>query len=163
MSTDPNGAGKEDVSATRQSVLGFICRMQRDNFVDEAWGSMFQVNRRTAFVVDDENLIASTLELILISEGFNARSFVDPLDALHAARSVSPNLLLTDVQMPQMNGIQLAIEIQQSCPNCKVLLFSGHVATGDLLVEAGLRGHHFSILPKPVHPRDLLAMIESLF
>ena len=134
-----------------------------NNFVDEAWGSMFQVNRRTAFVVDDENLIASTLELILISEGFNARSFVDPLDALDAARSVSPNLLLTDVQMPQMNGIQLAIEIQQSCPNCKVLLFSGHVATGDLLVEAGLKGHHFSILPKPVHPRDLLAMIESLF
>ncbi|MGA2730465.1 MAG: response regulator [Terracidiphilus sp.] len=124
---------------------------------------MSRVNRRTAFVVDDENIIASTLELILISEGFNARSFVDPLDALNAAQSVSPDLLLTDVIMPNINGIELAIQIRQLCPDCKILLSSGQVMTNDLLVAAGLQGHHFEVLAKPVHPRDLLETIERLF
>ena len=132
------------------------------NFVDAAWRYLSQVNRRIAFVVDDEPVIASTLELILKSQGFDARSFVDPLDALNAAQSASPDLLLTDVVMPKMNGIELAIQIKQHCPDCKVLLSSGQVATNDLLVTAGLQGHHFEIMPKPVHPKELLKAIEKL-
>jgi DNA-binding response OmpR family regulator len=61
---------------------------------------MSQINRLIAFVVDDGNVIASTLELILIKQGFDARSFVDPVDALRAAQSTSPDLLLTDVVIP---------------------------------------------------------------
>lgn len=49
-----------------------------------------QQNRPAAFVVDDENVIASTLELILIHKGFDARAFIDPVEALHATRHVSP-------------------------------------------------------------------------
>jgi len=55
-----------------------------------------QENRLAAFAVDDENVIASTLELILIHKGFDARAFIDPVEALHATRHVSPHLLLTD-------------------------------------------------------------------
>jgi CheY-like chemotaxis protein len=64
------------------------------------------------FVVDDEKLIASTLSLILAGSGFYARPFLDPLDALRAAQSTAPDLLLSDVVMPNMNGIELAIQIQ---------------------------------------------------
>ena len=52
------------------------------------------------YVVDDEKLIASTLALILTGSGFYARSFVDPLDALQAARSTAPDLLLSDERSP---------------------------------------------------------------
>jgi DNA-binding NtrC family response regulator len=120
-------------------------------------------NKRIAFVVDNENIIASTLELILISRGFDARSFVDPLDALSAARSAHPDLLLTDVVMPQMSGIDLAIQIQQSCPDCRVLLSSGQPATTELLAAARRAGHQFDILPKPMHPETLIEKIEELF
>jgi len=123
---------------------------------------MSQVKRWTVFVVDDENVIARTLELILITQGFDARSFVDPLDAFQAAQNVSPDLLLTDVIMPNMNGIELAIQIKQLCPDCKILLSSGQLVTSELLVEAGLHGHHFEILPKPVHPKVLLETIGKL-
>lgn len=119
----------------------------------------------TAFVVDDEDIIASTLRLILSHQGFYARSFIDPEEALNAAASgsVSPDLLLSDVMMPRLNGIDLAIEIKQRCPNCRVLLFSGQSATVDLLEAAGEQGHSFEILTKPVHPQALLAKIEELF
>lgn len=133
------------------------------NFSDEAWGRMSLHKRWIAFVVDDEDLIASTLELILISQGFDARSFVDPVDALRAAQSASPDLLMTDVVMPNMTGIELAIQIRQLCPDCKILLSSGQIVTSELLAAAGLQGHQFEILPKPVHPNDLLETIAKLF
>lgn len=121
-----------------------------------------KTNRTVAFVVDDENMIASTLELILLSKGFDARSFVDPLDALKAAHSIKPDLLLADVVMPNMNGIELAIQIRHLHPKCNVLLSSGQIVTSELLAIAGLEGHHFEILPKPVHPNILLQKITKL-
>ncbi len=114
------------------------------------------------YVVDDEKLIASTLALILTGSGFYARSFVDPLDALQAARSTAPDLLLSDVIMPNMNGIELAIQMKKLCPDCKMLLSSGQTATSSLLATATSEGHHFEILAKPVHPSDLLGKIKEL-
>jgi DNA-binding response OmpR family regulator len=119
-------------------------------------------NRTVAFIVDDEDVIASTLELILLSEGFDARSFVDPLDALNAAHSVKPNLLVTDVIMPNMTGIDLAIQIRNLHPECGVLLSSGQTVTSELLATASAAGHHFEILLKPVHPNILLQRITEL-
>jgi DNA-binding NtrC family response regulator len=122
-----------------------------------------QPSRSIVFVVDDESIIASTFELILISSGFDARSFVDPLEALQAAESASPDLLLTDVVMPNLTGIQLAIKVQDLRPSCTVLLSSGQTVTAELLDAARLQGHHFEILAKPVHPVDLLEKITETF
>lgn len=116
---------------------------------------------RHIFVVDDEKIIAETLTTILRKSGFSARSFFNPLDALAAAAVEMPDLLISDVMMPQLSGIDLAIRITQLCPSCKVLLFSGQAQTADLLHEARRLGHDFSLLPKPVHPSDLLKHIRK--
>jgi CheY-like chemotaxis protein len=118
--------------------------------------------RAVAFVVDDEDVIASTLELILLSRGFAVRSFVDPTDAVEAAQSTRPDFLLTDVMMPKLNGIELALKIRETNPDCFVLLFSGQAGTSDLLDQASEQGHQFDILAKPVHPLDLLGKIAEL-
>src|ERR1700733_4833994 len=97
-----------------------------------------------------------------MSQGKRWPVFVVALDAFQAPQTVSPHLLLTDVIMPNMNGIELAIQIKQLCPDCKILLSSGQLVTSELLVEAGLHGHHFEILPKPVHPKVLLETIGKL-
>ncbi len=117
--------------------------------------------RLRIFVVDDEFIIASSLGLILRSKGYDAVSFSGPVDVLEAARATPPDLLISDVIMPQISGIELAIRIQKECPNCKVLLFSGQAATVGLLAEARAAGHDFEILAKPVHPTDLLAKIRE--
>jgi DNA-binding NtrC family response regulator len=115
------------------------------------------------FVVDDEDVIASSLAMILrFQGGFHAISFTDPLKALQAAHAESPNLLISDVVMPQMSGIDLAIQLRDICPDCKVLLFSGQAATADLLKAARVTGYTFELLLKPVHPADLLASIRTL-
>ncbi|MGD0730046.1 MAG: response regulator [Terracidiphilus sp.] len=124
---------------------------------------MPQLEQPSVFVVDDEDVIATTLALILrLQGGFRARSFNNPLEALEAARLEAPDLLITDVVMPQLSGIDLAIQIREYCPDCKVLLFSGQAATAHMLEAARQNGHAFEILLKPVHPADLLIKIRNL-
>jgi DNA-binding NtrC family response regulator len=115
------------------------------------------------FVVDDEEIIATTLAMILRNSGFDTIPFTCPVRALEASRSESPDLLISDVVMPKINGIELAIQIQLICPNCKVLLFSGQASTQDLLDSALYRRSGFEVIAKPVHPTDLLRKIRDEF
>jgi DNA-binding response OmpR family regulator len=87
---------------------------------------------------------------------------VNPLEALEAARTVRPDLVIADVLMPELSGIDLAVRLKELCPTCKVLLFSGQAETAALLEDARLRGRHFEVLAKPIHPRNLLARIKDL-
>jgi DNA-binding NtrC family response regulator len=112
------------------------------------------------FVVDDEEVIATSLTAILKISGFDASAFKSPLDALDAARVEAPDLLISDVVMPEFSGIDLAIRFKEECPNCKVLLFSGQAETANLLQKARNQGHDFTLLPKPIHPTDLLREIR---
>ncbi len=114
------------------------------------------------FVVDDEFIIASTLATILQRNGFDAAFFTEPLAVLPAARQQAPDLLITDVMMPALSGIDLAIALKQECPNCKVLLFSGQAATANLLEAARLKGHDFELLSKPIHPTEFLKKIRNV-
>jgi CheY-like chemotaxis protein len=114
------------------------------------------------FVVDDEQVIASTLATILQLNGFIVTPFTRPVEALLAARLEAPDILISDVMMPELSGIDLAIELRELYPKCKVLLFSGQAATSDLLERARERGHDFRLLLKPVLPVELLAEIDRL-
>ena len=119
--------------------------------------------RPRIFVVDDEEIIATTLAMILQNYGFDASPFIHPLRALEASRSESPDLLISDVVMPEINGIELATLIKEICPDCKVLLFSGQASTQDLLESARYRGSGFEVISKPVHPTDILRKIRDEF
>jgi DNA-binding NtrC family response regulator len=112
------------------------------------------------FVVDDEPTIRETLAAILYHEGYEAIPFADAAMALSAAAEESPDLLITDVMMPGMSGIDLAIHFENLYPESKALLISA-AATADLLASARLRGYDFELLAKPLHPVKLLEKIEG--
>lgn len=112
-------------------------------------------------VVDDERVIADTLAIILNQHGYEASAVYTGTAAVERARSVRPDLVISDVIMPDMNGIEAAIAIRKFHPGCKILLFSGQAATADLLENARAHGHEFEILAKPVHPQDLLSKLRE--
>ena len=119
--------------------------------------------RPVVLVVDDESAIADTLSEILSLSGYAAMPAYDAEEALETALLMPPELLITDVMLPGMSGIELAISIRRIFPDCKVLLFSGQAATTDLLTSAKRSGHEFTLLTKPVYPTDLLRRVsESL-
>jgi DNA-binding NtrC family response regulator len=114
------------------------------------------------FIVDGESVIASSLVAILKLHGFCALSFTSGSEALEAARSRAPDLLISEVLMPGVSGIDLAIQIKAQYPDCKILIFSGQAFTQDLLEHARRQGHDFELLRKPVHPFTMLASIRAL-
>ena len=117
--------------------------------------------KRKILVVDDERVIADTLAIILNQHGFDASAVYTGTAAVERARSTKPDLIISDVIMPDMNGIEAAIHIRKFLPGCKILLFSGQAATADLLESARAQGHEFEILAKPVHPQDLLSTLKG--
>ena len=114
------------------------------------------------FVVDDDPIISSTLATILSLHGYLVTPYTSPLEALQAAHAEAPDLLISDVVMPGLSGVELAIQMKEHRPDCKVLLFSGQAATTDLLEDARRRGHDFELLTKPVPPVEILKKIRSM-
>ena len=112
-------------------------------------------------VADDERVIADTLAIILNQSGFEATAVYSGEKAVEMAAALKPDMVISDVIMTDMNGIDAAIRIRAILPSCKILLFSGQASTADLLDRARIRGHEFEILAKPVHPQDLLARLRS--
>lgn len=126
----------------------------------KTYGSSNSVPR--IFVVDDEQVIAFTLAAILKMHGYSATFFTSPVEALAAAQSDTPDLLISDVAMPALSGIDLAIQMTAKHPACKILLLSAHAATQDLLENTRNQGYDFRLLLKPVHPTELLYEIGTI-
>ena len=122
---------------------------------------MPEKNQPVVLIVDDERVIADTLSIILSRSGFSTMTAYDGESALELARAVHPDLLISEVAMPAMTGVELAIAVTETVPGCKVLLFSGQATTVDLLEKARHRGHDFTILTKPVHPTEMLRRISE--
>jgi DNA-binding response OmpR family regulator len=117
---------------------------------------------RRIVVIDDEKRIADTLALILRSNGYAAEVAYDGPSGLAICSDFHPHLVISDVVMPGMSGIEVAIELRREFPNCTILLYSGQAATAQMMEDARSRGHDFELLAKPVHPVQLLEKVKFL-
>lgn len=117
--------------------------------------------RPVILVVDDECIIADSQADILKRSGYAAFSVYDGEDALETALVMPPEMLIADVILPGMNGIELAIAVQNMFPDCKVILSSGQPSAAPLLASAARAGHHFPVLNKPVKPEELLERVSE--
>lgn len=118
-------------------------------------------SRRKVLIVDDQRLIVDTIAEILEGAGFQAVPVYDPWEALDTAARSQPDYLLTDVLMPRMNGVELAIAIRKMYPTVKILLFSGQAGISEILLEAQKRGYEFELIPKPIHPLKLVERLKE--
>ena len=121
-----------------------------------------EARKRRILVVDDEKRVADTLCEILASSGFDARAAYDGWGALDAAERFQPDYLLSDVLMPRMNGVELAMTMSQKAPAIKILLFSGQVGISEILDAGQKRGFTFQLIAKPIHPLKLIEQLKKL-
>ena len=112
--------------------------------------------RRTVLIVDDEHLIADTLAEILNDNGnFVAVALYNGASALEWVRGSSIDVLITDVVMPEMNGIELAKAIKSLYPKTRIVLLSGQAQTRDLTQQARHEGYLFELWAKPIYPDEV--------
>lgn len=118
--------------------------------------------RKLIYVIDDEQVIARTLAVILQRAGYATDFFYSAEQALKAAASRRPDLIVTDVMLAGMSGIRLAEVVAGACPELPVLLISGEVETNRLVADAKQRGFNFYVHPKPMLPQRLLDEVAKL-
>jgi DNA-binding NtrC family response regulator len=118
---------------------------------------------RSILIVDDEPAITETLSLIFSGHGYEVRAAHSADEAIETISVWEPDLAILDVNLPHMNGIDLAMVLQANRPACRLVLFSGHPGTQALMEEAAKKGNSFEILSKPVHPLFMLDYVSSLF
>ncbi len=148
-------AGTDSILARDESLRGQSESAWRAHDIVEPRSS-----RPRVLVVDDHRLIADSLVEILTNAGFEAAAAYDGREALEAASRFSPDCLLSDVLMPRMNGVELAITIRDNYPATTILLFSGQAGISEILQEGQRRGYQFELIPKPIHPLRLIERIR---
>ena len=131
------------------------------------WGGLGESNtelrddRLRVLVVDDEHLITDTICAILNENGFDAMGAYSGSDAISAARKQRPDIVLSDVLMPRMSGVELGIQLRSEFPDIKIFLFSGQAATTAMIHRAEAEGHYFELFPKPIHPEELISRLRG--
>ncbi len=113
-------------------------------------------------VVDDERGIADTMAAIFRLAGYRSLAVYSADEALAALPAADPALIIADVVMPGMDGVEFAMRARTLRPATAVVLISGNAATLELVDDARRLGHHFELLAKPVPPRELLARVAAI-
>jgi CheY-like chemotaxis protein len=128
---------------------------------DEAGSKQPQRSLPKILIVDDEKRIADTLSEILEMSGFHVATAYDGWGALEAAARFHPDFLLSDVLMPRMNGVELAIAMRKMYPDARILLFSGQAGISEILLAGHRQGFEFELIAKPIHPLKLIERLKA--
>lgn len=117
----------------------------------------------TVLVVDDERIVADTLGIIFQKRGFECQVAYTGVEAMSHIQNFCPDLLLCDITMPGMDGLNLASYVVSECPECRVMLLTGHY-TNLRLARQWAQEHpgRTQIMTKPVSPNLLLEEAEAL-
>jgi CheY-like chemotaxis protein len=112
-------------------------------------------------VIDDDSLVRDTLVRVLERRGYQVLVASDGLRGLSMFRSEQPDLVITDIIMPEKEGIETIREIRGECPDAKIIAISGGARIGnmDFLDFAGKLGAS-EIIPKPFDPTDLVTVVS---
>ena len=112
-----------------------------------------QQSRKRVLIVDFWQVTADTLETIFRQNGYDVRAAYSAEDALVIAEAWQPDVLISDIIMRDMNGLDLAKRLTALYPDCRVILISGQVRP-EIPVEAIALG--FEYFDKPINPVILL-------
>lgn len=112
-------------------------------------------------LVDDEKTMVKYLSKRLIKKGFEISIAYNGLEALEQVKAADFDVVLLDVLMPGMNGIDTLKEIKKIKPRTEVIMLTGHAS-----VEAGIEGMKagaFNYIMKPFDPNELVAEIHLAY
>jgi DNA-binding NtrC family response regulator len=123
------------------------------------WGDMKMKEKLDVLLVDDEVIVGQRLKPALTKIGCNVETFEDSKEALERIDEKAFDIVVTDIMMADVNGIELLEYVQKKSARTKVIMITGY-ATEALAREAMDKGA-FDIIAKPFRPGDLRNMIAK--
>lgn len=110
-------------------------------------------------VIDDERNVADTLGMILSASGYEVKVEYSGDAGVQQATEFCPDIVISDVIMPTINGVETAMSIRRILPDCRILLFSAAPDYARHVMKDKNIG--FEIIPKPINPRSLLSKLRA--
>ena len=116
----------------------------------------------TVLVVDDDPVILKLLEVNFTMEGFSVLTAVDGTDAFERAVADQPDVVVSDIMMPRMSGLELVarLKAEPTTASIPVMLLSAKAQASD--VRAGLDAGADDYLTKPFEPLELVDRVNKL-
>lgn len=111
-------------------------------------------------LAEDEEAMRTYLSRALVNAGYHVTSVDRGTDAVPLLESEDFDLLLSDIVMPEMDGIELAQRCAEVSPRTKVMFITGFAAVS---LRASREQPHAKVLSKPFHLRDLVLEVERVF
>lgn len=112
-------------------------------------------------VIDDEAIVRTACERTLIPEGYDVRVAANGMDGITFMKKEPFSLVLLDLKMPDMDGIEVLNKINTTWPDTKVIMVTGY-STVDTAVQA-LRLGAYNFIEKPFTPDILLGAVKEVF
>jgi two-component system chemotaxis response regulator CheY len=119
---------------------------------------------KSILVVDDDPLVGKAVQRMLDVDGWIVRLARDGRDALEKVAEQAPDLIVTDIVMPNMEGLEVILALRKSNPHLPIIAVSGGGILKDLdyLDFAGKLGAR-ATLTKPFRRDDLLRAVREVF
>ena len=111
-------------------------------------------------VVDDEPQITRVLRTTLSAQGYDIRVANDGEMALELMKNWTPHVVITDLAMPEQDGIETIRELRRVSPGAKIIAFSG--AYGGQFLKVAKEIGADAVMHKPVSPEVLLGMVAEM-
>lgn len=114
---------------------------------------------RRALLIDDEVHIIMVLARRLEKDGYEVHTASDGLRGIETAHAIRPDIVVTDLQMPRLSGVEVAQQLNDSMPDVPVLLLT---ARGYVLGEYEIPPNVRACLPKPFSAKEIVARLDAL-
>lgn len=134
----------------KRAALRMVIREERGLTVESAG--------RTVLVIDDDRVLADTLSDILRNHGFKPVALYSGEEALEMAERLRPEIVLSDIRMSHLDGIEAAKRIRALHPECRVILFTAHFVSASM--RQSIEGLGFELLQRPLHPERVLTALR---
>ena len=109
-------------------------------------------------VVDDETTLLHTVRAYLEQEGYTVQTATDGRSALHTFRQFQPDLVVLDIMLPEIDGLELLHQLRQSS-NVYVIMLTAKADETDKIIGLGLGADDY--VTKPFSPRELVARVKA--
>ena len=110
-------------------------------------------------VIDDDRMVADTLAEILRLHGFAPVALYSGEEAIEFAERFRPDIVLSDIRMHRVDGIETAKMIRQRHPECRVILFTASTVSSKARQAIECSG--FELLQRPLHPHRVLSLLRQ--